>query len=199
MLKYTNNQLRFPILFFRFTVIRITRFIGSHVTGVPLWGAWSKRQKRNLEDIILTEETKIKLDNLISDFLKSGRWYSNRGLSWKKGFLLHGPPGCGKTSTIIGLASKYNLKIYYLSLNHPFLTDESLVEAIRQVHQRSIICLEVSFRLLPQSIHALLTRKTLTVNFFSPFRIAIYGQRLTTAGLQKKQRQQRHYPQQLQE
>lgn len=134
--KSTNGCTDYTVL--TLSVIRINHFVG---TG---WGAGPSRQKRSFEDVILPDETRIKLESLVSDFLKSGRWYSNRGLSWKKGILLHGPPGCGKTSTIVGLASKYDLRIHYLSLNHPHLTDESLAAAMRQVQPKSVVCLEVS-------------------------------------------------------
>lgn len=108
------------------------------------WDNIKQRQKRNFDDVILTEENRDKLEHLVQDFLNSGGWYLSRGLSWKKGILLHGPPGCGKTSTIVGLASKYDLNLYMLSLNDPDLTDEGLASAIGQVRQRSIVCLEVS-------------------------------------------------------
>lgn len=101
------------------------------------------RQKRSFDDVILTPENRQKLEHLVDDFLRSGNWYLNRGLSWKRGILLHGPPGCGKTSTIVGLASKYDLKVYHLSLNHAGLDDESLADSMRHVGQRSIVCLEV--------------------------------------------------------
>ena len=110
------------------------------------WDNIKQRQKRNFDDVILTEENRDKLEHLVQDFLNSGGWYLSRGLSWKKGILLHGPPGCGKTSTIVGLASKYDLNLYMLSLNDPDLTDEGLASAIGQVRQRSIVCLEVSLR-----------------------------------------------------
>lgn len=117
----------------------------AHFTGRG-WSNWRARQKRDLDDIIITEQNRAKLQHTVEDFLKSGRWYLNRGLSWKKGLLLYGPPGCGKTSCIIGLASKYDLNVHYLSLNHPGLDDETLASAVRFVPQRTIICLEVGFR-----------------------------------------------------
>lgn len=119
--------------------------------------------------MILTKEVKNELEDLVEDFVQSGRWYSNRGLSWQKGILLHGPPGCGKTSTIVGLASKYNMKIYNLSLSNPSISDESLAAAIREVHPRSIVCFEVSISLLPLSTPpkvVVLTLRGVDVIFF---------------------------------
>jgi hypothetical protein len=124
--------------------------IGISYYNKSTWSAWRTRPKRTLEDIIITPENRLKLKNQVEDFLKSKNWYANRGLSWKKGLLLYGPPGCGKTSTIIGLASNYNLNIHYLSLTQPGMNDETLGNAIRTVQQRSIVCLEVS-RLLTKN------------------------------------------------
>lgn len=104
------------------------------------------RTKRRLEDIVLTSVNRDKLRHLVEDFGKSRNWYVKRGLCWQKGILLHGPPGCGKTSTIVALASEYNSRIYNLSLNHPLLTDGLLRKTVGYLDQQSIVYLRVSFR-----------------------------------------------------
>ncbi|KAJ7450162.1 hypothetical protein FB451DRAFT_1052458, partial [Mycena latifolia] len=49
-------------------------------------------------------------------FLTSDDSYVEAGIPHRRGYLLHGPPGTGKTSTIYALACVLNLEIYLLSL-----------------------------------------------------------------------------------
>jgi ATP-dependent 26S proteasome regulatory subunit len=36
----------------------------------------------------------------VQDFTESTSWYRERGVPYRRGYLLYGPPGCGKTSFI---------------------------------------------------------------------------------------------------
>lgn len=44
-------------------------------------------------------------------------WYNFRSIPWKRGWLLYGPPGGGKTSLIKGLGQKLNLPVNVFSLS----------------------------------------------------------------------------------
>lgn len=59
------------------------------------------RQQPQNDDLVLTEEISSKeiLDS-VSKFWNSREKYENNGFIWKRGFLLYGPPGSGKTTTI---------------------------------------------------------------------------------------------------
>ncbi len=54
---------------------------------------------------------------------KLGRWFKNkewfikRGLVWKRGILLHGEPGTGKTSTIVGMAQELDMPVIVFDLS----------------------------------------------------------------------------------
>ncbi|KAJ7171396.1 P-loop containing nucleoside triphosphate hydrolase protein [Mycena filopes] len=66
------------------------------------------------------------LDSLVQDaeeFLNSENWYVGAGIPHRRGYLLHGPPGTGKTSTIYALAGALNLEIYSLSLASSLVDD----------------------------------------------------------------------------
>jgi mitochondrial chaperone BCS1 len=51
------------------------------------------------------------------DFLRSEDWYAERGIPFRRGYLLHGVPGSGKTSLIHAIAGELGLDIYVVSLS----------------------------------------------------------------------------------
>lgn len=58
------------------------------------------------------------------------------------GYMLTGPPGTGKTSTITALASEYQLPIYLLPIGSSDMTDDALARAFQGIPSRSIVVLE---------------------------------------------------------
>lgn len=52
-----------------------------------------KRRKRPLESVILKEGVKEELLRDVKEFLSSQDWYFEKGVPYRRGYLLHGPPG----------------------------------------------------------------------------------------------------------
>lgn len=48
------------------------------------------------------------------------------GIPYRRGYLLHGPPGCGKSSFITALAGEIEFGICILNLSERGLTDDRL-------------------------------------------------------------------------
>jgi chaperone BCS1 len=95
------------------------------------WGAeWRQfgqpRRKRPLESVILDESISDKLVEDVNEWINSSKWYIERGIPYRRGYLLHGPPGSGKSSFIFALAGKLNYNICILNLSERGLTDERL-------------------------------------------------------------------------
>jgi chaperone BCS1 len=69
------------------------------------WGlfGWPK-DKRPFSSVILDKGISESIKTDIVEFLKSSKWYFERGIPYRRGYLLYGPPGCGKTSFITALA-----------------------------------------------------------------------------------------------
>ena len=57
-----------------------------------------KKKTRPRNSVVLDVDL---LERVIEDarkFLSSGAWYAEKGIPYRRGYLLHGPPSCGKTS-----------------------------------------------------------------------------------------------------
>ncbi|KAI1303087.1 Mitochondrial chaperone BCS1 [Halotydeus destructor] len=61
------------------------------------------RKRRPIASVVLEEGKTEKLLSDIREFISSTKWYEERGIPYRRGYLLHGPPGCGKTSFITAL------------------------------------------------------------------------------------------------
>ena len=62
-------------------------------------------------------------------FLKSEKWYQQRGIPYRRGYLLYGHPGTGKSSFIQAVAGALDYSICMLSLggsNGAVMTDDRL-------------------------------------------------------------------------
>lgn len=109
----------------------------------PEWRPFGQpRRRRELDSVILDTGVKDKLTGDIHDFLKSSKWYYDRGIPYRRGYLLYGPPGSGKSSVIQALAGHLDYNICILNLAEQTLTDDRLNHLMNHVPERSILLLE---------------------------------------------------------
>ena len=109
-------------------------------TYTTSWQTITKRNKRSINSIIMDKRIKNDLLNDIKTFYSNNKWYSERGILYKRGYLFYGSPGTGKTSIILAIASLFDKKIYTINLKT--LSDNTLIDAFIDIPEKSIILLE---------------------------------------------------------
>ncbi|RMZ77913.1 hypothetical protein DV738_g4123, partial [Chaetothyriales sp. CBS 135597] len=117
------------------TPIYIPRSISWEPFGNP-------RQKRPLESVILDKGVKEQIVADIQDFMGSEKWYADRGIPYRRGYLLYGPPGTGKSSFIQALAGHLNYAIAILNLSEKGLSDDRLNYLLTIIPERTFVLLE---------------------------------------------------------
>jgi hypothetical protein len=95
---------------------------------------------RLLESVVLKPGEKERLLDDIAKFRRSQQRYRSLGVPYHRGYLFYGPPGTGKTSLVSAIAEKFGMSVYAINLAH--FNDRSLVAAINEVEQNSVILFE---------------------------------------------------------
>ncbi|POS75029.1 hypothetical protein DHEL01_v206573 [Diaporthe helianthi] len=111
--------------------------------GDESWETTILRPIRPLETIHFDEKVKAELVADIRNYLDPAtrRFYTQRGIPYRRGYLLHGPAGTGKTSLSLGLAGLFGLELYLLHVPS-VRTDTDLERLFTTLPPRCFILLE---------------------------------------------------------
>ncbi|KAH8898944.1 P-loop containing nucleoside triphosphate hydrolase protein [Thozetella sp. PMI_491] len=107
------------------------------------WDTTILRPLRPLETVHFDEQVKADLVADIQNYLDpvTRSFYTQRGIPYRRGYLLHGPPGTGKTSLSLALAGYFGLELYLLHI--PSLREDAMLERLfTALPPRCIVLLE---------------------------------------------------------
>ena len=108
------------------------------------WTKVTTRPSRPMDTVVLANDQKELILNDINEYLHpaSPRWYANRGIPYRRGYLFSGAPGTGKTSLSFAIAGIFGIDIYCISLLEPTLTEEDLGILFNNLPRRCVVLLE---------------------------------------------------------
>jgi len=71
----------------------------------------------------------------IKTWLANEKWFRSKGIPWRRGWLLHGQPGSGKSTLVRSIAMEFDLPVYVLDLSG--MTNDSLASAWQDIQQNA--------------------------------------------------------------
>lgn len=116
-----------------------TAFISD---GKGEWKRVGVGAPRELDSIVLPGNTAEDLVARIKTFFGRQAWYAGRGIPWRLGIGLWGPPRTGKSSLLRAIAREFRLPLYVLDLTGEEMTDRDLIVTLAKVPARSIVVIE---------------------------------------------------------
>lgn len=113
---------------------------------MPSYGCWwtnlGEREPRSIESVFLPDTVRERIVSDVTRFLASRQWYSQRGVPWRRGYLLYGLAGTGKTSLITAMAGHFRFNLYILNVLNAKVSDAEVMSLVANIPPRSILLLE---------------------------------------------------------
>lgn len=120
------------------------RLLHTNIAGRSERGGWGSvpfRHPATFDTLALEPGLKSRIVADLTAFADGREFYRRIGRAWKRGYLLHGPPGSGKSSLIAAMANHLRYDVFDLELTK--VADNSELRALLiQTTNRSIIVIE---------------------------------------------------------
>ncbi len=131
-------------------VAEVTAFAENKCTGVPVCIGDPNGGFRAAPSLPIRDPKSLALadglyDDILADirrFRESAQWYADRGVPYRRGYLLHGPPGTGKSTLAPVVAGQLGMGIGVISLGDPNLTDYGLRTIFDNAPPMTIVIME---------------------------------------------------------
>jgi hypothetical protein len=126
------------------------KIMAYHEGHGSCWVLVEEVAARSLDSVYLSGATKDDLVADIANLRASRAWYAEKRIPYRRGYMLHGPPGTGKTTFIRAIAQHFSLSVCRVECTAA-TTDGMLKKMFASAPANSIILLEDIDRLFPEA------------------------------------------------
>lgn len=121
---------------------KVDIYVKNH--WLPVWSKAISKERRDRETVVLDGKMADYVVDDLNHFFskKTADWYHNAGIPYRRGYLLYGPPGCGKTSFAQVLAGELGLDVCLMNLSNHDMQDDDLAELLRNAPPKAMLLLE---------------------------------------------------------
>ena len=108
------------------------------------WGKWRTVRLRNASTFATVAMDAALRQAVVDDldrFLTRKEYYRQTGRAWKRGYLIHGPPGTGKSSLVAAISNHLHFDVYDLDVGS-VRSNTELRKLLIRMKNRSILLVE---------------------------------------------------------
>lgn len=129
----------------------IWTYDSDNTGSMTISGSTGLQQK--WENLVLDESIIRLVKRDVISFLERKDWFVKNSIPFRRGYLLHGPPGNGKTSVVKTMLSVLGMNAYTIRLFSPHVSDETLEKMFRdaQLTGPNMVILEDLDRAFPKT------------------------------------------------
>jgi chaperone BCS1 len=112
------------------------------VASGSYWESLGPVPERELESVVLPDGMAEAILSDADKFLRTREWYNERGVPYRRGYMLAGPPGTGKSSFVTALSHHMKKPVYVVNLGAFGLSDDNLVSLLCNVPSGALVLFE---------------------------------------------------------